>query len=146
METAIGRVEAVSNQRITIVVDAPVACRRCASGKGCGAGLLTGLARERRIDVAQPQGMQCNPGDKVALAIAPGQLLRAAAIAYGIPLLALIAAAGLAALAGSTVSDGPAIALVLGGLFLGVVGSRYLLTRDRACEHYVPTIVGRTGS
>ena len=145
METASGRVEAVHNQQITILVATPVACRRCATGKGCGAGLLTGTERERRIDVALPPGMHLEPGDRVSLGIAPGQLLRAAGIAYGIPLIALVGAAGLAALAGRSPGDGPAIAMALAGLAIGVLISRRILARHRACEFYVPTIEERAG-
>ena len=146
METASGRVEAVHNQQITVVVTAPVACRRCAAGNGCGAGLLSGTERERRIDVALPQGMQLAPGDHVSLGIAPGQLLRAAGIAYGVPLLSLVGAAGLAALAGSTPGDGPAIAMALAGLGIGVLISRRILARARTCDGYVPTVEQRRGS
>ena len=143
METAVGRVEAVRDDRITVVVDSPVACRRCASGKGCGAGLLTGTERVRRIDVSAPPGMRLAVGDAVTLSLSPGHLLRAASIAYGLPLLTLVAAVGVSRLAGSGTSETAAIAAAIIGLVAGIVTSRRILGRRRACEHFVPAIDGR---
>ena len=84
--------------------------------------------------------MRLSPGEQVSLKIAPGRLLRAAGIAYGIPLAALLLAAGIAAITGKGPGDGVAIILVLAGLALGVLVSRRILSRDRACDQYVPCI------
>ena len=145
MESALGRVEAVRDGRITVVVDSPVACRRCAAGKGCGAGLLTGAERARRVDVCAPAGMRLAVGDTVTLSLSAGQLLRAATIAYGLPLLSLVAAAGAARLAGDGSSEKAAIVAAVIGLLAGIVTSRRILRRQRACEHFVPAIDSRTG-
>ena len=145
METAVGRVESVRDETITVVVEAPVACRRCSAGKGCGAGLLTGAESERRIEVTQPPGLRLDVGDVVLLSVSPRQLLRAASIAYGLPLIALVAGAGLAWLAGAGPSDLVALALTTAGLCVGLFLSRRLLSQDKACEHFVPSIEGRPG-
>ncbi len=142
METVIGRVESLRGDTVTVVVDAPVVCRRCASGKGCGAGLVGDTENARRIDMPIPAGMRLAVGDPVSLSVAPRQLLRAAAIAYGIPLIALLAAAGIARIAMTGFNDLLAIVIAVGGLGAGMFLSRFLLRRDRSCRHFVPTIDG----
>lgn len=143
METAIGRVSSVHGDIITVVVDAPVACRRCAAGNGCGAGLLGSTDAERRLDVAAPANLSVDVGDKVTLTLAPRSLLRAAAIAYGLPLFSLVAAASLAWLSGADPDSLAAIVIVAIGLVTGVTISRVLLNRGSACQEFIPAIEGR---
>ena len=143
METAIGRVESLRGETVTVIVDAPVACRRCASGKGCGAGLLGGSESTRRIDMTIPAGMRLAVGDPVSLSVSPRQLLRAAAIAYGIALAAFLAATGLARIAGDGSNDLLAIAIAVSGLGAGILLSRRLLRQDGTCRHFVPIIEER---
>ena len=143
METAAGRIESVRDGTMTVIVESPVVCRRCAAGKGCGAGLLTDVEQRRRIDVDIPAGMIPAVGETVSLAISPTQLLKAASIAYGLPLLALVIGAALASLLGIGADSPVAIGLALGGLLAGVMTSRRLLARDRACEHFVPSVERR---
>lgn len=135
-----GRVSSIGDGMITVVVDTPIACRRCASGKGCGAGLLAGPGKPKTIHVDVPPGMTPAVGDQVTLALAPIQLLRAASIAYGLPLLAMVASAWLA----SWVVDGPnnlaAIGIVSAGLAAGFAASRRILARDAACRHFIPVM------
>lgn len=143
METAIGHVCSMDGGRITVVVDAPVACRRCASGKGCGAGLLAGSAKSRRIDVIAPAGITFEIGDVVTLTLAPAQLLRAALIAYGLPLVALVGSAWLASGVAGGQDNPAAIGIVLAGMALGFLASRRILDRDASCRQFVPAIESR---
>lgn len=145
METAIGQVRSVDDGTISVVVESPVACRRCAAGKGCGAGLLTGSRKSRRIDVLAPPGMNPAIGDTVTLALPPRQLLRAAAIAYGLPLASLVLAALFAWIAGAGPDSLAAVGIVFTGLAIGFVISRQLLVREAVCEKFVPIIDGRPG-
>ena len=140
METAIGHVCSVDGGKITVVVESPVACRRCASGKGCGAGLLAGPGNSRRIDVIAPIGMKPVVGDAVTLTLAPSIVLRAAAIAYGLPLVSLVASAWLAWLVGAGPDSLLAIGIVAAGLTIGVAGSRHIMNRDATCKQFVPVI------
>lgn len=141
MESATGRVSSVDGDRITVRVDAPVACRRCAAGKGCGAGLLDGSSATRFLDVDVPVGMQLDIGDEVTLTLSPRRLLRAAALAYGLPLLSLVTAATIAWLAGAEPDSLVAVAMVIAGLAAGIFGSRYILNQGAACDQFEPTIV-----
>ena len=145
METAIGRVCSVGDGRITVVVDTPVACRRCASGNGCGAGLLSGPGKAKKIDVTVPPGMTPDVGDRVTLTLAPAQLLRAAAIAYGLPLLAMVVAAWLASFVAAGPDNLTAIGIVSVGLVAGFAASRRILGRDAACRQFTPVVDSRWG-
>ena len=141
MESATGRVSSVDGERITLVVDAPAACRRCAAGKGCGAGLLGGSSASRSLDVDIPVGMKLGIGDEVTVTLSPRSLLRAAAFAYGLPLLSLVTAATIARLAGAGPNSLVAVAMVIAGLGAGIFGSRHILSQGAACDQFVPTIM-----
>jgi len=140
METVVGRVESVRDGMLTVVVDAGVACPRCASGQGCGAGLLASSEGVRRIDVSQPPGMSVRVGDAVSLSISPRQLLRASFIAYGVPLISLVAGAGLARMVGAGQGGLLPVVIAVAGLGIGIIASRRLLRRDRACDRFVPAL------
>ena len=130
----------MDGDRITVQVDAPVACRRCAAGKGCGAGLLDGSSASRSLDVDVPVGVRLDIGDEVTLTLSPRKLLRAAVLAYGLPLASLVTAATIAWLAGAGPDSPVAVAMVIAGLTAGIFVSRYILNRGTACDQFVPTI------
>jgi len=140
MESVTGHVSSVDGDRITVQVDAPVACRRCAAGKGCGAGLLDGSSASRSLDVDVPVGVRLDIGDEVTLTLSPRKLLRAAVLAYGLPLASLVTAATIAWLAGAGPDSPVAVAMVIAGLTAGIFVSRYILNRGAACDQFVPTI------
>ena len=143
MESAIGHIVSMRDETVTVVVDSPVACRRCAAGNGCGAGILAGLEQTHHIDIARPLGSQFEIGDPVSLCIAPSALLRAALIAYGLPLLALVAGSGVSWMFGMGLDDHVAVGTAITCLLLGIMASRRILADDRACAHFVPAIVVR---
>lgn len=140
METATGRVSSVHDGVATVVVAAPVACKRCESGKGCGAGLLTGSEKPGEMEIGVPAGMTLRPGDQVTLAVAPRQLLRAASLAYGLPLLSMVVFVAFAWVSGESAGDATAIAFGVAGLTAGVWLSRRILARGAVCESFVPVI------
>ena len=108
--------------RALVEVDVAAVCPRCASGKGCGAGL--GLMKNRQVEARVPAGASIDAGDTVRLSLAPNNVLRAAVIVYGWPLLGAAAAAALAYLAGLG-DAGAAMAAVLGlGTGLGLARRR----------------------
>ena len=95
-------VSAVQGAVVIIDVTAPVACQRCADGRGCGAGLLGADDGPRQVRLKAPQGMTLRAGDRVRLVIAPRQLLRAAWLAYGLPLSGLVLSVAIAVAVGVT--------------------------------------------
>ena len=124
-------------------VDAAAVCARCAAGKGCGAGLLTGRDRSRLIDVNVSPGMDLKVGDEVKLTLAPSHLLRAATLAYGLPLCAVIIALGAAWFMNRALNDVAAVFVAIGALIAGVLLGRQFLNRDGCLKNFVPTVSER---
>ena len=100
-----------------IEVHAEESCGSCKSQGGCGSGLLGLGARPRQYRLANDIGVK--PGDAVTIAMAGGGVLRAALLAYLLPLvLGIGGAAGGAWLGGG---DGPALAGLGAGLAAGLL-------------------------
>lgn len=120
------------------VLSAP-RCARCASGKGCGAGLGDGDAKPRRIDALIPAGYEVEVGDEVRIELAPDSLLGAAFVVYGSPLAGAVTGAGIAFLTGA--GDPGAALMALTGLVVGMLLGRARLRRDQCLRRFTPTIV-----
>ena len=82
--------------KASIEVDAGAHCARCAAGKGCGAAMPGRVAGHRQLVVAVDPDQNIRAGDRVRLTLAPRHLLNAATWAYGVPLVASLAAAAVA--------------------------------------------------
>ena len=115
-------------------------CPRCAAGKGCGAGILSGSPEPAVIRLTTPAGSSFRTGDTVSLSVAPAWLLKAAFFAYGIPLMGTVIAAGIAWTSGLAASDLAAAGFSLMGLASGVAVSRYLLRRTGICDRFEPQL------
>jgi sigma-E factor negative regulatory protein RseC len=122
---------------IVMVRDVP-ACPRCAAGKGCGAGLLSTNTGERRIEASVPGGLAVAVDDDVEVSMAPDNILRAAAIVYGIPLLGALAGAVLAYIV--SLGDSGAAGAALAGLGIGLVVSRQQLRRAGCLRRFTPVV------
>lgn len=143
MESPVGRIVSISDGRAIVSVDAAAVCARCAAGKGCGAGLLTGSNRTRLIEVNLSPGLEVDTGDEVVLSLAPSHLLRAAVFAYGLPLGGIVIALGTAWILNQTLDDHAAIVLATGGLIMGASLGRHWLKKDACLRNLVPTISER---
>lgn len=90
-----GRVLAVDQDSIWVRVARRSACGSCASSGECGNGVMGRLLGSRATDirVRREPGQQVNDGDSVDIGIADDAVLSASLIAYGIPLIALLAGA-----------------------------------------------------
>ena len=124
-----------------VEVAASLRCARCASGKGCGAGLLGGDDRPRRVDALIAGGLDVREGDEVRVELAPDSLLHAALIVYGLPLAGAVIGAGIAYLAGGD-DLGAAIAALL-GLAAGMAAGRRRLRRAACLRRFTPTVTAR---
>jgi len=122
-------------------VDTAVTCPRCAAGKGCGAALLGADRGARQVEASIRPGLSVSEGDVVEIALAPDNLLQAAIIVYGLPLLGAVMAA--AAAYGLSLGDAAAAAAVLAGLGLGVLAGRRRLQQTQCLQRFVPTVVRR---
>lgn len=141
MDNPTGRVLAVdlekSRPSATVEVLSAISCERCASGKGCGAGLLGTSRGSRSVEALIAPGIAVSVGDDVSIEMAPHRLLRAALAVYGLPLGGALLGAGMAYLSG--LSDLQSAVAGLGGIAAG-----FLLARRQLgdCE-FTPTIVDR---
>lgn len=140
MESAIGRISVLDEQVATVVVESPVACQRCAAGKGCGAGIFQDTDRSREIRVEIPAGMSVLEGDTIALMIGPKYLLRAAMLAYGLPLVTTVLSLILAWTLTGDPGDGVGIVFAVLGLGVGLVIGRRILSKESMCEQFVPDV------
>ena len=125
---------------VVAVSDAPV-CPRCAAGKGCGAGLLATQHGARNIEVVVPAGMAVTIDDDVEVSLAPRNILRAALIVYGLPLLGALAGVALAYAAG--LGDEGAVGTALLGLGAGLLVGRHRLGRADCLQRFTPVIERR---
>jgi sigma-E factor negative regulatory protein RseC len=140
MESAVGRISTLDQGIATVVVDSPIACKRCAEGKGCGAGIFQDANKGREVRVVIPAGMRVQEGDAIELTIGPKYLLRAAMLAYGLPLACLVTFPALAWLLTGNPGDGPGIVLAIAGLLVGLSIGRRILSRESVCEQFVPAV------
>ena len=139
MEHPSGRVLAVNQESPSAVVEvaAGFSCARCAAGKGCGAGIF-GRRGQSRIEAALPAGHTVEPGDIVKIALLPRQMLRAAGIVYGWPLVG----AALGAALGFGLGDTAAVLSALAGLAAGLGIARWRLRRSGCLAEFTPEVVG----
>jgi sigma-E factor negative regulatory protein RseC len=127
--------------RAIVAVEAALVCARCASGRGCGAGIFAARQGVRRLDVALQEGGDFAEGDAVSIELAPGNVLRAALLVYGLPLAG--AAAGAAAAYAFALGDAGAAATALVGLAAGAMAGRRRLRDDACAARFTPTLSRR---
>ncbi len=143
MQNPQGRIVSVGTDNggadVVVEVDGTVACARCAAGKGCGAGLLGGGPRDRRVEASLSAGLNVRNGDTVRLVLEPKNLLRAAIVVYGYPLLGAVLAASLAFAADAGDVAGAAAALI--GLCAGLLFARLRLRNTRCLRDFIPIVV-----
>lgn len=135
------RVVAIDGHHATVSVEAVAACARCAAGHGCGAGLLQ-KGRTRLIQARLGDGLDLAPGDRVRLELTPDHLLRAAWLAYGLPLLVLV----LAVAAAARISEAGEFVVVASGavgLICGLLAGRLVLNRSGCLQHVMPRVSGK---
>ncbi len=124
--------------RAIVDVQAEVVCARCAAGRGCGAGIPGARRGMRRLDVAVDERLELAVGDTVSIELAPGKVLVAALVVYGLPLAGAAAAAALAY--GLGLGDAGAALTALGGLCAGALAGRRRLQRAGCLARFTPTL------
>lgn len=136
------RVIAAGRERATVSVDASAVCARCAAGRGCGAGLFGQRRKPAIIEAKLTEGLTLVAGDRVRLEFVPAELVRAAWLAYGLPLAGLIAAVLVAA----RLAPGNELAAVVGaalGLVAGAWYGRRSLRQSGCLSRCVPIVSER---
>lgn len=123
-------------------MDRAAVCARCAAGRGCGAGLLGAQRKPAVIEAKVAGGISLRAGDRVRLEFVPAELLRAAWLAYGLPLTGFVAAA----LAATRIAPGSELAAVAGaalGLLAGAAYGRRSLRLNGCVGRCVPVVSER---
>ena len=142
MSNPTGKVQSIhagtTDTRAVVAVDVRVACPRCAEGKGCGAGLLSGTDQLRTVEAIVDSRLQLDTGDSVELRLAPSNVLNAAGIVYGLPLAGALLAAGAAYIL--QLGDAAAALAAIIGLGAGVLAGRRRLSRPECLNQLVPVV------
>lgn len=131
-------VDDVAGSRAIVAIDVQAACPRCAAGKGCGAGILSGTRGVRRVEATVPADLELSTGDEVELSLAPNNLLHATLLVYGLPMLGAILGAGIAYLLRLT--DAAAAIAAIAGIIAGIFWSRRRLEHSACLSDFVPNI------
>jgi sigma-E factor negative regulatory protein RseC len=126
----------VSPGRAEVIVERR-ACPRCATGRGCGAGLIAGKGSDIALTVPVADGLDVAPGDSVALSLERGLLSRGVLVLYGLPLSGLVGGAGIAALIGA--GDAVAVVSITLGLVGGLAAGRRVARGDDCLSSLRPT-------
>lgn len=131
-------VDSADGVRAIVTVEVASVCPRCATGKGCGAGIFTAGSGSREVEASVRSGLDVAVDDIVEISLAPENLLQAAVIVYGLPMLGAVIAAALA-YALNLGDAGAAIAALL-GLGAGLVTGRWRLRQTSCMQQFVPTV------
>lgn len=144
MITETGQVVDLGAGHAWIACRRQVECARCAEGKGCGGGLIGRMLGDRLHRVrAVTGGLSLAPGDRVLIGLDEEAVMRAAFVVYLVPLLAAVAAGGLAW--GTLGGDAAAAAGALAGLAGGLAWARGYSRRHEADPRFQPVVLRRVG-
>lgn len=144
MDTARGVVVSVIEPaagpgRAIVSVAARDVCRRCADGRGCGAGIFGRGERDCRLEVSIPDRLSVDVGQAVTLVIDDRRLLAASFLVYGWPLAGMAVGAIAAQVFGA--GDAGALAGAGAGFGIAAVVARRRLAAPGCLEHMTPRIV-----
>ncbi|MFM1891447.1 MAG: hypothetical protein RLZ44_524 [Pseudomonadota bacterium] len=126
----LGRVVEVRDGAAAVASSGAAACGGCASQGGCGTASLARFFQRRQRVLWVRNAVSANPGDQVLVGLDEGALLRAAWVAYALPLAGLLLGGMLGeALASATTKELSALLFCLLGLITGLALARRLSWR-----------------
>lgn len=146
MDSPVGKIVSIGQGKATVAVERTAACPRCAAGKGCGAGLLSGSRRAALLEVSVSSRLNLGEGDEVRLTLEPAHLLHASLLVYGLPLAGMVLMLVAAWLIARPLSDPEAIAWASIGLAGGFLAGRWQLGRRDCLQQFIPKIAGAMGT
>jgi sigma-E factor negative regulatory protein RseC len=124
-----------------VEVAASFRCARCASGKGCGAGLLVGNAAPRLVEALVARELDLQVGDRVQIELRADNVLRGAGLVYGLPLGGALAGAALAWWSGG--GDAVAALAAAAGALAGVAAAHWRLRHETCLRQFTPLVTAR---
>jgi len=125
----------VDDDHVTVETRRASACGTCASGGGCGAGILGSLFGNRSSRIEATADMVVQPGDEVVIGLPESALLLGSFWIYLVPLLLFIAGS----LVGRTVAantGGGELLVIVGGIVGGLAGFVWASARSRARQQH----------
>jgi len=135
-------VDSTDGVRAVVEVKVAESCPRCASGKGCGAGIFTASSSATQpVEASVRKGLNLSEGDVVEISLAPDNLLQAAFIVYGLPMLGAVAGATLAY--AFSLRDSAAAMAALIGMAAGLVVSRWRIRQTSCLRKFEPVVERR---
>ena len=140
MQTRPARVVDLDDQSITVTVSAESACPRCAAGKGCGAGLLGSSRGDTRLQLPRPSGRRILIGDAVEISLQSERLLWASMLAYGLPLVLLVAALLVLRLLAPSASETTQVLTAATVVGASVAGARHYLRNQQCMQRLTPCL------
>jgi sigma-E factor negative regulatory protein RseC len=135
MEVRFGLVRRVSDGLAWVDVERQSGCGRCAESGGCGRACTRAMAT-----YVLPAGPDVHEGERVAVTVPQRAPLLAAAMSYGVALLALFAGALTARLIA-----GESDAVVATGALSGLCASVLWLRLTRVRPSILPSLTGQSG-
>ena len=120
------------------------ACGHCGSGSDCGTAMVAKLFGEKENLLRLDNSLDARVGEQVVIGVSDALLLKASALAYLLPLLALIAAVALGQWSGM----GEDLSSLLGfiGLGLGLWTTNYITGGAQGRKAYCPVMLRRAGT
>lgn len=112
--------------------DRPGGCGRCDEPGGCRSALLGDVFKGSGDVIRLEDSVGARVGDEVTVSVADGAPLQAALLGYGLPLVSMLAMAGMARIVAPFANpDASVLAGVAAGLCIGGIAGRRLLTSGR---------------
>ncbi len=140
-----GRVVAVEEGGLWVETIRQSACGACAAQKGCGHSLINSISDGRRSLVRVLPGeyslVDCAVDDQVRFSIPEEVILKGSLVVYILPLICMMAGAGLAVELVEGSQDVLAALGAVAGFLLGFVIVRWHAWRHRQDERLQPTLV-----
>ncbi len=136
----IGRVVAVDGGQIWVEMELGASCGACAGASGCGQGVVQKALAGRVERLRLPSSRVVRLGDRVVIGMEAEAVWNASLLVYGLPLVALVAAAGLAKWCGG----GDFVVLMAAAGGLGAAGwlVKTLSSRLACNPRYHPQLLG----
>ena len=139
-----GQVVESSDNYVLVATAGRSACARCDAGGGCGGALMGRMLGDRLHVVRALSGRSHSlvPGDRVTIGLHESALVRGAAMAYLVPLAGLfLGLLGARWLFGA--GDSVTVAGAVLGLVLGALAARAMARRAQASPAFHPVVLGR---
>lgn len=128
----------IKGDRALVQTQRKSSCQSCQLENSCGQGLLTKVGSERAMELWVDNYLDARPGQIISLSVPDEGLLKASALMFLLPLMFMLAGAGIALSVFS--GDIPSIIGGAIGLFLGFSVARHKSAGMQDDERFQPVM------